>query len=93
MGYKMVDKEYAGISFFNYTTYNATAFYNVDGIWFPHSYHATQIIWKSTTSIGMGVGAYSMGTPVQSVQLFSRTWYYPAGNVPNQYANNVFPPK
>lgn len=52
----------------------------------------TQMLWKSTTSIGIGilnqVNAY--GT---DFHFFVKCWYSPAGNVYGQYKNNVFPPK
>lgn len=92
MGCKMVDTEYKQISFYNYTTFNCTAQTLLNNIWYDHSYRVTQMLWKSTTSIGMGIGAFYVGTSSQSVYLFSRTWYYPAGNIPNQFGNNVFPP-
>ena len=47
--------------------------------------HFTQLVWKSTTSIGFGWsdnGGYS----------FAVMWFYPPGNVLDQFAENVIAP-
>ena len=46
--------------------------------------HFTQLMWKSTTSIGLG-------SSVQNGVNYVVMWFYPAGNVLGQFEQNVFP--
>jgi len=46
------------------------------------SEHFTQIVWKETTMIGVGVGHYGPKTVVVVT-------YFPRGNIPEQFKRNV----
>ncbi|KAI8084979.1 CAP domain-containing protein [Halteromyces radiatus] len=48
--------------------------------------HFTQVVWKSTTSVGCAVN-HCLGIPFYSCN------YVPPGNVVGQFQQNVFPPK
>ena len=47
--------------------------------------HFTQLIWKGSEKLGVGVATSASG----KVYVVAR--YHPAGNYPNQFTENVFP--
>jgi hypothetical protein len=90
MGINQIDQSYKELSYYktDYTFAVTTNGYPS----FP--WNVAQLLWKSSTSIGIGIGGYFQSTSTNNmVSVFSRNWFNPAGNVPYQYANNVFSPK
>jgi hypothetical protein len=85
----LVDDAYSSIRGYNYTTFKSGGAHLINGQWYDSAFQATQMIWKSTTSMGIGVGAFSY--VASGAYLLIRVWYFPTGNVPNQYATNVLP--
>ena len=53
----------------------------------PYGHVFSQVVWKSSLTIGFGVASRNGHTTVIC-------FYYPSGNVPTneQYRENVFPP-
>jgi uncharacterized protein YkwD len=68
-----VDLFYAEIKYYNY---NAPGFSKATG-------HFTQVVWKSSKSIGVGVAKGRDGTTYVVVN------YYPQGNYQGQFSANV----
>ena len=67
--------------------YNETKLYNFQNPGFQSGTgHFTQVVWKATTTIGVGV-ASSGGKNIVVVN------YSPIGNVQGQYEKNVLPPQ
>jgi hypothetical protein len=87
-GKTIVDERYKSIipQFYNYTELNTTNTYE-------NTLSVTQMLWKSTTSIGIGIlnQVLSWGND-GGFHFFVKCWYNPAGNINGQYKNNVFPP-
>ena len=59
------------------------------GLYIPGTGHFTQVVWRSTTDLGIGIGEGKVGN------MFC-TWivgrYSPAGNVQGYYRENVMRP-
>lgn len=51
----------------------------------------TQSVWKSTKRVGYGMGVNKKCPNGYTHYIVAR--YFPAGNTPNLYLENVFPPK
>lgn len=49
--------------------------------------HFTQVVWKSTTQVGMGRSHNEKG------EAFVVAYYKPKGNIPGKYKENVLKPK
>ena len=52
--------------------------------------HFSQLIWKSTESVGFG---YAVKQIQKEIHFYAVANYYPAGNIISQYVKNVLPAK
>ena len=78
IGREPTDLWYREVSQYNY---NAGSFSRATG-------HFTQLVWKSSQRLGVGIAYNSAGTRVVVVARYS-----PPGNYANQYRANVLPPR
>jgi len=76
----MVDDAYSYLNYYNFS-YNSPigSYYEAP----------TQMIWKSSSFIGIGVSAIN-GI---YIRFFTRIWFFSPGNIAGEYLNNVFPKK
>jgi hypothetical protein len=61
--------------------------------------HFTQLVWRASTEIGVGIAASSSGEPVKTNEgecqmnnHYLVVDFNPAGNYDGEYAENVLPP-
>ncbi len=67
--------------------YNGMKYYNFNqGGFSMETGSFTQLVWASSQQLGVGIQYANDGSSVYVVALYS-----PAGNVQNEYQNNVFP--
>jgi uncharacterized protein YkwD len=57
----------------------------------PNTFHFTQLLWKGSTELGVGVGRATKGDDADAIIYYVVCQYTPTGNISGAWAENVLP--